>query len=417
MLLFSAVAALAQPTINSVYPPTLTGRVGDHVAYAVSATASSGSLAYAWYQTGSSTVLSASNSLVLANLQPVNAGAYYVVVTDSKGSTTSGNVTLNVLAANILLLYSTNLMVARVGDCAQPLSGSTGNTLYLDQYTTSGTYVNSLQVPDEGTGQAYGTGSSSSASMPFGSPALLIAGSNVSPGNDAGYEAFLSRAPNGRTLNFGGYCQAYPFAGTDVSAEPGGNGGNNWRGIGTVDAYGYYALVWTNSGLYSGGNHQIHVAADFNGNGTNFYTTGEAGSGNGLKCVSTSFEPANGSGLASVAGSFAGTRVAQVINGNLVFSDGAAATNGLYACSGLPVTTATAALLAAETNSPMDFTFSPDFQTIYIADNGAFSGTSSAAGGIQRWDGSGSGPYGFPGYRYSYTLGTGTGSTAGARAR
>jgi hypothetical protein len=416
MLLFSAVAALAQPTINSVYPPTLTGRVGDHVAYAVSATASSGSLAYAWYQTGSSTVLSASNSLVLANLQPVNAGAYYVVVTDSKGSTTSGNVTLNVLAANILLLYSTNLMVARVGDCAQPLSGSTGNTLYLDQYTTSGTYVNSLQVPDEGTGQAYGTGSSSSASMPFGSPALLIAGSNVSPRNDAGYEAFLSRAPNGRTLNFGGYCQAYPFAGTDVSAEPGGNGGNNWRGIGTVDAYGYYALVWTNSGLYSGGNHQIHVAADFNGNGTNFYTTGEAGSGNGLKCVSTSFEPANGSGLASVAGSFAGTRVAQVINGNLVFSDGAAATNGLYACSGLPVTTATAALLAAETNSPMDFTFSPDFQTIYIADNGAFSGTSSAAGGIQRWDGSGSGPYGFPGYRYSYTLGTGTGSTAGARA-
>ena len=90
-------------------------RAGDHVAYVVSATASSGSLTYAWYQTGNSTVLSTSNSLVLVNIQPPNGGTYYAVVTDSKGSTTSGNVSLNVLAAGALALYPSNLVIARVG--------------------------------------------------------------------------------------------------------------------------------------------------------------------------------------------------------------------------------------------------------------------------------------------------------------
>ena len=45
------------------------------------------------------------------------------------------NATLTVINSAILPLSSTNLVVARVGDGAQPLSGATGNTLYLDQYT------------------------------------------------------------------------------------------------------------------------------------------------------------------------------------------------------------------------------------------------------------------------------------------
>ncbi|MGD0263316.1 MAG: immunoglobulin domain-containing protein, partial [Verrucomicrobiota bacterium] len=247
------------------------------MAYLVSATASSGALSYAWHQTGNSFVLSTSNFLVLTNIQLTNAGTYYVVVTDARGSTQSSNVTLNVLPTGALQLYSTNLILARVGDGAQPLSGATGNTLYLDQYTTNGTYINTIQVPDEGLGEPYGTGSANSAELPVGSSSLLIAGGNVSPGNDAPYEAFLARAPNGLSISFGGYCQAYPFQGSDVSAEPGGNGGNDWRGIATVDSFGYYSLVWTNSGLYSGGNHQFHGAVDIDGNATNYYTAGEAG--------------------------------------------------------------------------------------------------------------------------------------------
>ncbi len=408
--------ALAQPSINSLYPPSLSERVGDHLAYSVSATASSGTLSYAWFQTGSSTVLSTSNAVVLANIQPANAGTYYVVVTDANGPTTSGTVTLNVLPAGTLLMFPTNLVVARVGDGAQLLSGATGNTLYLDQYTTNGAYLDSIQIPDEGLGLPYGAGGSSSAALPPGSLSLLIAGGNVSPGNDAAFEAFLGRPPNGLSLSFGGYCLAYPFLGADVSAEPNGNSGNDWRGIGTVDAFGNYQLAWTNSGLYSAGNHQIHSAVDIDGFATNYYTCGEAGSGNAIKYCNINFQPASGSGLAAVAGSLGGTRVAQVVNGTLAFSDAGASTIGIYACSGLPSNTATASLVLAETNKPLDFAFSPDLRTVYITDNGTFTGTSAKLGGVQRWDASGTGPDGFPGYTYSYTLQMGAGSTVGARA-
>lgn len=281
--------------------------------------------------------------------------------------------------------------------------------------TTNGTYINTIQVPDEGLGEPYGTGSANSAELPFGSSSLLIAGGNVSPGNDAPYRAFLARAPNGLSISFGGYCQAYPCQGSDVSAEPGGNGGNDWRGIATVDSFGYYSLVWTNSGLYSGGNHQFHGAVDIDGNATNYYTAGEAGSGNAIKYWNINFQPANGSGIAAVAGSLGGTRVAQVA-GNLVFSDVGASPIGLYACSGLPNDTATASLIIAESNKPLDFAFSPDLNTVYITDNGTYGGSGVEAGGLQRWDASGTGPDGFPGYHYSYTLQMGTGSTIGARA-
>jgi hypothetical protein len=408
--------SLAQPSINTLYPPTLSERAGDHVAYVVSATASSGALSYAWYQTGNLAVLSTSNFLVLTNIQAPNAGTYHVVVTDASGSTQSSNVTLNVLPAGALQLYSANLILARVGDGVQPLSGATGNTLYLDQYTTNGTYIDTIQVPDEGLGDAYGTGSANSASLPAGSSSLLVAGGNVAPGNDAPYEAFLARAPNGLSLSFGGYCQAYPFQGSDVSFEPGSNGGNDWRGIATVDSFGYYSLVWTNSGLYSGGNHQFHGAVDIDGNATNYYTAGEAGSGNAIKYCNINFQPANGSGIAAVAGSLGGTRVAQVAGGNLVFSDVGASTIGLYACSGLPNNTAAASLLIAEPSKPLDFAFSPDLNTVYITDNGTYGGSAVEAGGLQRWDASGSGPDGFPGYHYSYTLQMGAGSTIGGRA-
>src|ERR1035438_7802638 len=97
-MLSFVTGSLAQPSINTLYPSTLSDRAGDHVAYLVSATASSGALSYAWYQTGNSSVLSTSNFLVLTNIQPSNAGAYYVIVTDARGSTQSSNVTLNVLA-------------------------------------------------------------------------------------------------------------------------------------------------------------------------------------------------------------------------------------------------------------------------------------------------------------------------------
>ena len=392
------------PTISPTPLPSYTETKGDHLAWGPTITGSQPITNY-WYF-GSTLVQSnvssgANGSLALTNIQSANNGTYTLVVSNLYGHASSaGTLTVQTTPQT---LSSNNLVVARVGDGAQALSAVTGNTLYLDQYTAAGGYVNTIQIPDQGTGQPYGTGGSSSASMPYGSPALLVAGT----GPDAAYEAVLTRSPNGQTLNLAGYCQAYPFSGPDVSVIAGGSG--NWHGIAGVDAYGYYTLAFTNTGLYSAGNHQVHGAVDIDGNGTNFYSTGQAGAGFGIKYLNVNFQPANGVGIASVAGSFPGTRVCQIINGNLVFSDSGASPVGIYACSGLPTNTAGSTLMIAETNSPMDFAASPDLNTVYIADNGTFSGTSSQLGGIQRWDGVGGV------YTYSYTLGTGTGSTAGAR--
>jgi hypothetical protein len=394
------------PTITPTPLPNYTEMAGDHLAFAP-VVAGSLPMTACWYL-GSTLVQSnvnpgASATLILTNIQSASGGTYRLFVTNIYGwASSTGSLTVT---ASPQTLSSANLVVARVGDGAQALSGATGNTLYLDQYSPVGGLVNTIQIPDEGTGMPYGAGSASTDGMPFGSRALLFTGA----GNDAGYQAFLTRAPNGQNLTFAGYCQAYPFSGPDLTV--GATGSSNWRGIAGVDAYGYYTLSWTNNGLYSGGNHQVHAAVDIDGSGTNFYTAGEAGSGAGVKYCNINFQPASGSGIATVAGSFPGTRVTQVINGNLMFSDVGASPIGIYQCGGLPTGPATATLLIAETNSPTDFAASPDVTTVYIADNGTFGGASIPAGGIQRWDSDGVG-----GYAYSYTLGTGTGSTVGARA-
>jgi hypothetical protein len=278
----------------------------------------------------------------------------------------------------------------------------TGNTLYLDQYTAGGTYVNTTQIPDQGTGLPYGTGGTNTASLPFGSPALIFAGA----GGDSALGAFLTRSTDGQTINFAGYCEAYPFGGTDLTV--GANGGANWRGIAGVNAFGLYNIPYTNTGLYSLGGHQIHGAVTFDQ--TNFWTTGEAGSV-GLKILNINFQPANGAGLVGLSGSSAGgTRVVRIINGNLVYSDVGGASPGIYACAGA-VGATPSSLLVTETNSPTDFAISPDGGTIYIADNSTFVNSSTQGGGIERWDADTING----GYAYSYTLGTGAGSVAGAR--
>ena len=48
-----------------------------------------------------------------------------------------------------LTLAETNLIVIRVGDGAQTQTLN-GNSMYLDQYDLSGSYVNTVTVPDSG---------------------------------------------------------------------------------------------------------------------------------------------------------------------------------------------------------------------------------------------------------------------------
>jgi hypothetical protein len=380
--------ATAAPVINSVYPPLIKEPAGDHVAYQVSASGT-GALSYQWYRAGAPIPAQTKSSIVLTNIQLADSGEYEVTVVDDSGIYATNSVTLNVSAVPSPM-FSTNLVVLRVGDGAQALSGATGNTIYLDQYTTDGAYVSSIQIPDESVGAPYGAGSSASV---YGSPALLLPGA----GNDCVNAGLLSLSPNRQLLTFGAYCENYPFSGSDVTTAA--NGGPYWRGLATVDASGHYTLAYTNGGLYtgahgnsnSGTNHSIRGCATLDG--TNFWTAGQAGADGGIKCLNLQNAGyANGQNIPYVStSSLTGTHAVQIFGTNLVYSD-ALATNGsgLYICAGTPILPAnhftTATLLVNQGGQPNDFAISPDGRTIYIADTRPHTNSFSRGGGIQRWD-------------------------------
>ena len=56
---------------------------------------------------------------------------------------------------------SGNLAVFQVGDGSAPL-GSAGTAIFLDQYTTSGSFVNGLAIPSTGSSALVNSGSAAS---------------------------------------------------------------------------------------------------------------------------------------------------------------------------------------------------------------------------------------------------------------
>ena len=109
---------------------------------------------------------------------------------------------------------------------------------------------------------------------PSTTPALLVQGA----GGDAENEPMLNLSGiNQQYLCFAGYCRGLSlFRGRRHCGKR--SFPNPWtRGLATVNAFGIYSLAYTNCGLYSGGNHTICSMVTLDG--TNFWTTGQAGSG------------------------------------------------------------------------------------------------------------------------------------------
>lgn len=346
--------------------------VGDNMAFVVGV---NNTASYQWQFDGTNIAGATNSSLALTNIQTGNAGTYTVMAAGLSG-TVSNSATLSV-ATGRLHLSPANLVVLRVGDGAQTLSSSTGNTMYLDQIATNGAYVSTIMVPNSGP------------------PALVVPGTG-----DGIYEGVLNLSENGQFLNFAGYNVSYPYAGPDVTA-----GGVTIRGIAAVNGLGYYTLVLTNIGLYSGGNHFIRSAASTDGL-TNFWTTGAASSA-GIKYIAPGLD-ANGQGIPAVGGGDPGTRVVQVYQGTLVFSDSEDNTSqtGVNMFDDLPMGTASSSLLfpTGASSDPNDFAISPDGNTVYIADD-----SPSDSYGIQRWD------FNQVDWSLTYTLGTSDAASVGAR--
>jgi hypothetical protein len=296
--------------------------------------------------------------------------------------------------------------VSRVGEGSEALSGATGNTMYLDQFTTNGAYVSTIMIPDTGA------------------PADIFPGG----GSDWMNEAFITLSSNKSYINFAGYNQNYPFAGADVTI----GGAGYSRGIGAVNGYGYYALVYTNYGLYSGGRIRDVYSTD---GLLNFWTSGSASSVSGLKYVNAGPAGASyqtGNGIPTIGqgtdagGPLTGAVCMGQIATNIVFTDIASAdtnvaqgsTSSGYLALGLDEFSGTQEGAGGVSSNIVyfsagaDFAMSTDLNTVYVADTSALiAGGTGYGGGVHRFDLVGGV------YTYQYTLqdttGGGTNGTRG----
>ena len=263
------------------------------------------------------------------------------------------------------------LVVLRDGTGSAPLSNA-GTAIYLDQYTTSGSFVNSLAIPSTG------------------SSALVNSGT-------AGSEGELNLSANGQYLVVAGYnavAGTAAIAGTTAAAAP--------RSVATVNASGTYTLAATSSSFFSANNIRSGTT---DGNG-NFWAVG---ANSGAVYMGTGTPTA-------VSTTSANNRVIQDIGGNLYFSTGSGSTHGIYQISGAPTTTGNTAISLINTSSlgstsPYDFAFNASLTLAYIADSDAYT-TSSGLGGIEKWALIG----GVWTFQYSLPVinTTGTSTTAGA---
>jgi hypothetical protein len=256
-----------------------------------------------------------------------------------------------------------NLCVLRVGDNASALASS-GDPVFLDEYTTNGILANSVAIPISG------------------SDALII-GSATS-------EGAISRSPDKRFIVMVGYNTSFPY----TSSLSGAAAATVPRGLATIDYNGSFNFITNTYSFFSGNNIRSGVT-----DGTNNFWAAGANSGTVYLGLASS--------ATTVQSSLANSEVINIFNGNLCFSEQKTTPYGVYAFTGAPVTTNGGATLLFATgsgSSPFAFAISPDNRTAYVADDRAI----ASGGGIQKYTNNGA-------WSLLYTLGTGVGSTNGAR--
>jgi hypothetical protein len=270
---------------------------------------------------------------------------------------------------NSQTLSSGNIVVLRVGDSVATLA-NTGNTLALDQFTLTGTYVNSIILPKTGAN------------------AVCLSGSATS-------EGMLNLAGDRSAIVFFAYRTAPPF----TSSISGSTSAAVNRAVVSVNNSGA-ASIPTFTNINFSGNNPRHVFSD----GLNYWV----GGGNSGIAIGRS-----GFNLDTiVTTSSTNTRFISNGGGQLYFAT-ASVTPGIWRLgSGAPKNSGniaapyiTTAGIGTGTASPYSFSMRFDSTVCYIADDRSIAN----GGGIQKWTRTGST------WTLAYTLGTGAGSTVGAR--
>jgi hypothetical protein len=288
---------------NPTFPISITSqpasrnvKVGDRVGFVVGA---SGTLpSYQWRFNGADISGATTQAYPIASAQTTDAGSYSVVVTNISNARTSTAAVLTV-STTPLQLYETNLVVVRVGDGSQTLTTS-GNSVFLDQFTTNGTYLNTIFIPDSGA-----------------SP-LIESGPDLNGSTLTG--TALTRSANKRLMALSGYKVGI----TNTTALQATFPTNVPRGVVTIDSSSQITLAVADTNAYSG----VHFRGAATDGTNNFWGSGSA-EGTWYFGLNS---PSN-----LVQTTFPNTRSVDIFNGNL-YTLASSTMNGLLKFTGLPRT-------------------------------------------------------------------------------
>ncbi|MBK7393709.1 MAG: hypothetical protein IPI64_10485 [Chloracidobacterium sp.] len=253
-----------------------------------------------------------------------------------------------------------NLVVYRAGDGSTVLS-SAASAGFLDEYTPTGTYVQTIALPTTPAGA--------------GNRALTVAGSATSEGQ-------IARSSDGQYITVAGY-NAAPATAAIVATTNNGGGGDVNRVVGRVSSSGAVdtstALIGSGAAsIYSTGNIRSAVIA-----GSNVYSAGS-------NTPFVSYSPFGGNTAVTVSGS-GNSRVVNVFGGDIYYTT----STTFNKISGLPTSTGTVTQLLgsvagnAPTNATgfycLDVGTSGLINTCYLADGASLkkysiSGTTTPRG-------------------------------------
>ncbi len=247
-----------------------------------------------------------------------------------------------------------NLVAVRVGDGLVPLTNA-ATAVFLDEYTPTGTFVQTLALPTAAAGT---------------NNALTNSGTATS-------EGYLNVSVNGQYLVHAGYAAIPGTAAIASTASP-----NAPRTVSRIDLGGNIDTSTSFSGdtSYSGNNIRSATSVD----GNEFWTSGTAAatSDGGVRYASSL--GANSS--LQVSSTVTNTRVVGTFGGQLYVSSASGSFKGVNTVgTGLPTTNSQSIALLpgfpSTTPSQYDFFFA-DASTLYVAEDGS----TGATGGIERWD-------------------------------
>jgi hypothetical protein len=334
----SSSAGSATVTINPVPDSAITAAISTYMGSTnnqASVPGAGAGATYAWTISGGSFSAGQNTATITYTAGTVGTLVLGCTVTANTGCSATGSADVAVH----LPFTTGDLAVMRMGDGSAALT-SAGTAVFVDEYTTAGTLVQSLALPASG------------------SSALVDSGTATSDGA-------LMRSPDERLLCFAGYNTDLGTAsvtGTESASVP--------RAAGTFDAGGNFALPVTTSSQFSGNN--IRSAAT---DGTNNFWA--AGGTSGTYYLGAE------SAAALVQNILANTRVINIFNGNLYFTSAAGGGLGLYSISGLRDTASSVITnIPMSTNSsPFGFAINAAGTLAYVADDNSV----ASGGGVQKW--------------------------------